>query len=50
MAYMTRLGLWGKGTTFTEFNDFIQAIEKRQVFFLLLRTAISLISNIGGLQ
>ena len=24
MAYMTRLGLWGKGTTFNDFNDFIQ--------------------------
>ena len=29
MAYMTRLGLWGKGTPFPEFNDFIQAVEKR---------------------
>ena len=29
MAYMTRLGLWGTGTPFHEFNDFIQAIEKR---------------------
>ncbi len=29
MAYMTRLGLWGKGTPFKEFNDFIQAVEKR---------------------
>jgi len=24
MAYMSRLGLWGTGTPFTEFNDFIQ--------------------------
>ena len=31
MAYMTRLGLWGTGTPFPEFNDFIQAIEKRGV-------------------
>ena len=29
MAYMTRLGLWGKGTPFKEFNDFNQAVEKR---------------------
>lgn len=29
MAYMTRLGLWGPGTPFPEFNDFIQAVEKR---------------------
>lgn len=31
MAYMTRLGLWGAGTPFPEFNDFIQAVEKRGV-------------------
>ncbi|XP_059147348.1 protein strawberry notch homolog 1-like isoform X2 [Physella acuta] len=31
MAYMTRLGLWGKGTPFNEFNDFIQAVERRGV-------------------
>ncbi|XP_050408900.1 protein strawberry notch homolog 1 [Patella vulgata] len=31
MAYMTRLGLWGPGTPFREFNDFIQAVEKRGV-------------------
>lgn len=31
MAYMTRLGLWGSGTTFTDFNHFIQAIEQRGV-------------------
>merc|ERR1712004_131761 len=31
MAYMTRLGLWGKGTPFNEFNDFTNAIEKRGV-------------------
>ena len=29
MAYMTRLGLWGPGTPFREFQDFIQAVEKR---------------------
>ena len=31
MAYMTRLGLWGAGTPFNEFNDFIQAVERRGV-------------------
>lgn len=31
MAYMTRLGLWGPGTPFSEFNDFINAVEKRSV-------------------
>ena len=28
---MTRLGLWGKGTSFPEFNDFITTVEKRGV-------------------
>ena len=28
---MTRLGLWGTGTAFKDFNDFIQAIERRGV-------------------
>lgn len=31
MAYMTRLGLWGVGTPFREFNDFIMAVERRGV-------------------
>lgn len=31
MAYMTRLGLWGEGTPFREFTDFIMAVEKRGV-------------------
>lgn len=31
MAYMVRLGLWGTGTPFADFNDFIQSIEKRGV-------------------
>ncbi len=29
MAYMSRLGIWGKGTPFKEFGDFIQAVERR---------------------
>lgn len=29
MAYMVRLGLWGQGTAFPTFNDFITAVEKR---------------------
>lgn len=29
MAYMSRLGIWGEGTPFREFNDFIQAVERR---------------------
>ncbi|CAL1287186.1 unnamed protein product [Larinioides sclopetarius] len=31
MAYMTRLGLWGEGTPFKEFTDFISVVEKRGV-------------------
>ncbi|XP_058978487.1 protein strawberry notch [Musca domestica] len=31
MAYMVRLGLWGQGTAFPTFNDFIAAVEKRGV-------------------
>uniref|UniRef100_A0A8D9EDV4 Protein strawberry notch n=1 Tax=Cacopsylla melanoneura TaxID=428564 RepID=A0A8D9EDV4_9HEMI len=31
MAYMTRLGMWGQGTPFPEFMDFIGAVEKRGV-------------------
>ncbi|XP_071480691.1 protein strawberry notch homolog 1-like [Diadema antillarum] len=31
MAYMSRLGIWGKGTAFPDFNAFIQAIERRGV-------------------
>lgn len=31
MAYMVRLGMWGEGTPFPEFTDFIAAVEKRGV-------------------
>ncbi|XP_054281484.1 protein strawberry notch isoform X2 [Macrosteles quadrilineatus] len=31
MAYMTRLGMWGEGTAFPEFTDFISSVEKRGV-------------------
>ncbi|GIZ01189.1 protein strawberry notch homolog 1 [Caerostris extrusa] len=31
MAYMTRLGLWGSGTSFPEFTNFISVVEKRGV-------------------
>lgn len=31
MAYMVRVGIWGKGTPFPEFTDFISAVEKRGV-------------------
>uniref|UniRef100_A0A1A9WV67 Strawberry notch AAA domain-containing protein n=1 Tax=Glossina brevipalpis TaxID=37001 RepID=A0A1A9WV67_9MUSC len=31
MAYMVRLGLWGQGRAFPNFNDFITAVKKRGV-------------------
>ncbi|RVE49107.1 hypothetical protein evm_006228 [Chilo suppressalis] len=31
MAYMVRLGIWGEGTPFPTFMDFINAVEKRGV-------------------
>lgn len=31
MAYMTRLGLWGRGLTFGTFSDFIHSVENRGV-------------------
>ena len=31
MAYMVRLGIWGEGTPFPTFMDFINAVEKRLV-------------------
>ncbi|OXA51863.1 Protein strawberry notch 1 [Folsomia candida] len=31
MAYMTRLGIWGPGTAFKAFSDFIDSIEKRGI-------------------
>lgn len=32
MAYMNRLGIWGEGTPFKEFTNFIQAVERRLVY------------------
>ena len=31
MGYMTRLGIWGKGTPFEDFNQFVSTVEKRGV-------------------
>ena len=31
MIYMSRLGIWGEGTPFKTFDDFLHAIEKRYV-------------------
>lgn len=29
MAYMSRLGIWGMGTQFPSFTEFIKAVERR---------------------
>lgn len=29
MIYMSRLGIWGEGTPFRTFEEFLHAIEKR---------------------
>ncbi len=34
MIYMSRLGIWGQGTPFKTFDDFMHAIEKRSEFML----------------
>ncbi|XP_055306092.1 protein strawberry notch-like [Sitodiplosis mosellana] len=31
MAYMVRLGLWGQGTPFRNFSEFLSAVEKRGI-------------------
>lgn len=31
MGYMTRLGIWGKGTPFEDFGQFVSTVEKRGV-------------------
>jgi hypothetical protein len=31
MAYMSRLGIWGPGTQFPSFHDFIKAVERRGI-------------------
>ena len=31
MAYMVRLGIWGPGSPFRDFNEFLAAVEKRGV-------------------
>ncbi len=33
MIYMSRLGIWGEGTPFRAFEDFLHAIEKRFVWW-----------------
>ena len=34
MAYMNRLGLWGPGTAFRDFMEFLQSVEKRLVLYV----------------
>ena len=35
MAYMVRLGIWGEGSPFRDFGDFLAAVEKRYAFWFL---------------
>ena len=35
MAYMVRLGIWGEGSPFRDFGDFLAAVEKRYVLWFL---------------
>lgn len=34
MAYMTRLGLWGAGSAFLDFEQFLDSMKKRGVSFM----------------
>lgn len=34
LAYMTRLGLWGPGTSFADFGSFLDSMKQRGVSFL----------------
>lgn len=34
MAYLTRMGLWGPGTAFTNFETFLDSMKQRGVSFL----------------
>lgn len=43
MAYMVRLGIWGEGTPFPEFTDFISAVEKRYYFKIIFMFSCVLI-------
>lgn len=36
MGYMSRLGLWGRGTAFADFQAFFDSMKKRGVSFLEL--------------
>ena len=38
MAYMVRLGIWGEGSPFRDFGDFLAAVEKRYIFFGFLNS------------
>jgi hypothetical protein len=34
LAYMQRLGLWGVGTAFSDFEAFLESMRKRGVSFM----------------
>ncbi len=42
MAYMIRLGIWGPGSPFKSFQDFLTAVEKRYSFFLICAVTFAL--------
>lgn len=44
MIYMSRLGIWGDGTPFRTFDDFLHAIEKR---FVKLHSKASRMSTVS---
>lgn len=49
MIYMSRLGIWGEGTQFKTFDDFLHAIEKRFVEYTLLVNSYSVWEEVFSL-
>lgn len=43
MGYMSRLGLWGSGTPFAKFTDFLSTVESAVG---MMELAVSLLINI----
>ena len=47
MAYMSRLGIWGLGTQFATFQDFIKSVERRYQMTLCKGNLIYSVNNRG---
>lgn len=47
MAYMSRLGIWGLGTQFATFQDFIKSVERRYQMTLYKGNLIYSVNNRG---